>query len=222
MNSDRVLIAVDGVTKTYRRGNRDIVALFGTSLRVTGGEVVLIRGKSGSGKTTLLNILAGWENPDAGTVAWSDDFGAGGAATRTWQEVSVIPQALGLLAELPIDENVALPLRLGVTGGRSPGIVDELMAGLEIQHLVGRSIGEASLGEQQRAAIARALVTQPGLVLADEPTAHQDRARLDIVWSLLSEAATRGSSILVASHNPEAADHADRIFDLIDGKLIRA
>ena len=212
-------VLVESVTKAYRRANRDIVALSGVSLSVTGGEVVLIRGKSGSGKTTLLNILAGWESPDSGTVSWNDEFGVGGAATRTWQEVSVIPQSLGLLAELPIDENVSLPLRLGFTGDRPPDVVEELMADLDIQHLVGRSIGEASLGEQQRAAIARALVTRPILVLADEPTAHQDRARLDMVWSLLRGAATRGSSILVASHNPEAADYADRILDLIDGRL---
>ena len=214
-----VRILVEGVTKMYRRANRDIVALSGVSLSVTEGEVVLIRGKSGSGKTTLLNILAGWESPDSGTVTWDDEFGAGGAATRTWQEVSVIPQALGLLAELPVDENVSLPLRLGLAGDRPPGFVDELMADLDIRHLVGRSIGEASLGEQQRAAVARALVTRPILVLADEPTAHQDRARLDMVWSLLRGAATRGASILVASHNPEAADYADRILDLTGGRL---
>ena len=222
MNRVPALVVIDRVTKTYRRGSRDIIALSGVSLELTTGEIVLVRGRSGSGKTTLLNILAGWEEPDSGTISWGTDFVSDGTADRTWSEVSVIPQALGLLAELPIEENVALPIRLGAASGPQAGSVNRLLERLEIEHLADRSIGEAALGEQQRAAVARALITRPSLVLADEPTAHQDRVRLDIVWSLLREATRRGSSVLVASHNPEATDYADRIYDLIDGKLVRA
>lgn len=209
-----VLVELRDVTKTFGSADERVTALRDASLRISAGEVVLLRGRSGSGKTTLINLLAGWLQPDGGNIGWA----AGLGGSPRWWELSIIPQALGLLDELNIAENVVLPLRFG--DPPDPTAVTVLLEDLDIGHLAGRAVGEASLGEQQRTAVARALVVQPRLVLADEPTAHQDLDHLRLVWGLLARAAATGSAVLAATHNPEALEYATRVVDLVAGSLV--
>ena len=203
------VVALSAIRKMFRRGTNDIVVLDQLELSIAPGEVVIVRGRSGSGKTTLLNILAGWLEPDSGQVSWSiNDPGS-------WSEVAVVPQSLGLLPELSIGENIELPGRLSDVELD----VNESAEQLEIQHLLDRPIDGVSLGEQQRSAICRALIRRPRLLLADEPSSHQDLDRLHLVWRLISEVASDGTSVIAATHDPDAFGYADRILDLSNGRL---
>ncbi|HEY5891004.1 MAG TPA: ATP-binding cassette domain-containing protein, partial [Acidimicrobiia bacterium] len=194
------------------RGDTEIVVLNDLAASVEPGEVVIVRGRSGSGKTTLLNLLAGWQEPDSGTIDWAiPDPGK-------WQNVAVVPQSLGLLPELTLGENIGLPGRLA----DDESDVAEFAAKLEIGHLLNRPTTGASLGEQQRAAIARALIRRPSLLLADEPSSHQDLERLHLVWRLISETAAAGTAVIAATHDPDGFTYADRILDLTGGKLVQA
>jgi putative ABC transport system ATP-binding protein len=206
------ILTLANVGKTFQRGDTDVIVLKDLAATVEPGEVVIIRGRSGSGKTTLLNLLAGWQTPDTGTVAWSID------APEEWGTVAVVPQSLGLLPELTLGENIGLPGRLADDDDNVQEIADKL----EIGHLLDRPTNGASLGEQQRAAIARALIRRPALLLADEPSSHQDLERLHLVWRLISETAAAGTAVIAATHDPDGFTYADRILDLQDGKLVPA
>jgi putative ABC transport system ATP-binding protein len=206
------ILTLANVGKTFQRGDTDVIVLKDLAATVEPGEVVIIRGRSGSGKTTLLNLLAGWQTPDTGTVAWSID------APEEWGNVAVVPQSLGLLPELTLGENIGLPGRLADDDDNVQEIADKL----EIGHLLDRPTNGASLGEQQRAAIARALIRRPALLLADEPSSHQDLERLHLVWRLISETAAAGTAVIAATHDPDGFTYADRILDLQDGKLVPA
>lgn len=197
------VLALRRVSKSYAgRGT----VLDGVDLDVAAGEVVAIAGRSGSGKTTLLTIVAGWEHPDAGSV----ELPAG----RAWSALALVPQALGLLDELTIGENVALPGRLA--GQAHVDLLDEL----GIDHLVDRHPDEVSLGEQQRAAVARAAALRPALLVADEPVAHQDRRRGEAVLAALRHlAADAGTACLLATHDELALAAADRVLELHAGHL---
>ena len=210
-------VRITGVTKLYRRAQQHVTALADVSLDLNPGEIVLLRGRSGSGKTTLLNVLAGWVDQNAGTVEWDRD---GGHRDRRWDQVAIVPQTLGLLEELTIGENVGLAIRLGDAKPDEFARVDSIMDRFDIGHLSGRRISESSLGERQRAAVARALVVEPMLLLADEPSAHQDVDRLHIVWSQIRETAERGGAVLATGHDDEAEQYCDRILELQDGRLI--
>jgi putative ABC transport system ATP-binding protein len=204
------IVTLRGITKSYRRGDSDMVVLDDLHASIGSGEVVIIRGRSGSGKTTLLNILSGWQSPDSGSVDWGMD------QPHSWDRVAVVPQSLGLLPELTLGENIGLPGRLA----DDESDVHDVAERLEISHLLDRAVGGASLGEQQRAAIGRALIRGPALLLADEPSSHQDLQRLHLVWRLVSEVAGGGTAVIAATHDPDAFGYADRIMDLNEGRLL--
>jgi putative ABC transport system ATP-binding protein len=215
----RPLVEVREVRKAYRRGAEEVHALRGVSLALYPGELVALMGPSGSGKSTLLNLVCGWEAPDQGELAWP--AGEPGSAPP-WAQVAVVPQALGLVEELSLRENVALPVRLGAVGGAArarTGRTDELLELFGLGSLAERPPSQTSLGEQQRAAVARALVLSPRLVLADEPSAHLDQDWGRDVLSALRGAAAQGAACLVATHDPEALAFADRAVVLDDGRL---
>jgi ABC-type lipoprotein export system ATPase subunit len=209
------LLTVTGLHKSYLRGPEEVHALRGASFELSRGQVVALVGPSGSGKTTLLNVLAGWEHPDAGELRWFD--GRPPLEERPWSELAILPQDLGLIEELSVRENIELPLRLGKRLPRDRPAADALIESLGLDRLADRSPSEASLGEQQRAALARALVVAPELLLADEPTGHQDEAWAHGVFRALRTAAANGTTCLVATHNQEASKYVDAILTIHDG-----
>jgi ABC-type lipoprotein export system ATPase subunit len=212
------VLSVRDVSKSYRRGAETVHAVRRASLDVLEGELVGLLGRSGSGKTTLLNIVAGWERPDSGRV-WA--AGRDRPETSpTWSEVAVVPQKLGLIEELTIRENVEYPARLSGSLDRVEWLVDELIGDLGLSALQHRYPLEASVGEQQRAALARALVLSPRLVLADEPTGHQDLEWARGVLEALRRAVAKGTACLAASHNEELVRYLDRALSMSDGELI--
>ena len=208
-------LAVLGVSKSYHRGEEIIHALNDVELTLRAGELVGLVGRSGSGKTTLLNVIAGWERPDSGTIERSDRAGA----VPGWDELAVVPQKLGLFDELTVRENIEYPARLAGRLDELRDRIDELMDDLAIAHLAARYPKETSLGEQQRAAVARALVLSPTLVLADEPTGHQDAVSERRVLQSFGRAASEGASCLIATHDVALAPRLDRVIEMADGRL---
>lgn len=214
--SDLPVLVADEVSKTYRRAAEEVAALRKVSFVLEPGEMVAVVGPSGSGKTTLLNLLCGWERPDDGELRWSDDFPGDDAADFGWQHLAIVPQALGLSEDLSVRENVALPGRLA----RAEVAVDDILFSFGLDALAERQPRETSLGEQQRAAVARALALDPRLILADEPSAHQNAAWAEAILDAFRRAADGGASCLIATHDPHALPRMDRVLTLRDGELV--
>lgn len=212
------ILRIDGVGKSYRRGSETIHALQDVSIKIYPSEMVALVGPSGSGKTTLLNVMSGWESPDSGTIHRSTNNDRDPLA---WAQLGIVPQRLALLEELPAIENVELPLVLdNMLDAEGHARARELMETLDIFHLQHRRPLQTSLGEQQRTAIARALVLSPALVLADEPTGHQDAGHAATVMSALREAASRGAAIVIATHDFGARSFCDRAIEMADGRTV--
>ncbi|RSD14124.1 ABC transporter ATP-binding protein [Amycolatopsis eburnea] len=216
------LLVGDGLRKSFGRTQ----ALDGAGLSVSTGEVLAIMGASGSGKSTLLHCLAGIVRPDSGTISYGgadlvgmDDKGR--SALRR-NEFGFVFQFGQLVPELSCLENVALPLRL--TGAkRKPAEAEatEWLARLEVDGLAKRRPGDVSGGQAQRVAVARALVTGPKVVFADEPTGALDSLSGEKVMRMLTEAAREAhAAVVLVTHEPRVAAYADREIVVRDGRTV--
>ena len=208
-----------GLVKRYHRGAETVSALAGIDLRVDAGEFVALAGPSGSGKSTLLALLCGWETADAGTLTYLGPLADRRPETFGWRDLALVPQALGLVAELSLADNVLLPARLRGTAAGESARAAALLADFGLGHLADRYPHQASLGERQRVAVARALLLRPAVLLADEPTAHQDRGHAERLLDAVTEAARGGSAVLVATHDELAWARADRVLSMRDGRV---
>jgi ABC-type lipoprotein export system ATPase subunit len=206
-----------GLVKRYRRGVETVSALAGVDLQVHSGEFVALVGPSGSGKSTLLALLCGWETPDEGRLAYLGPLADRRPETFGWPDLALVPQALGLVADLSLADNVLLPARLRGTAPDEESRARALLEDFGLAHLADRYPHQASLGEQQRVAVARALLLRPAVLLADEPTAHQDRGHADGLLDAVAEAARGGSAVLIATHDELAWARADRVLSMRDG-----
>lgn len=204
-----------GLVKSFPRAAEIVHALRGADISVQPGEIVGVSGASGSGKSTMLAVLCGWEELDSGTV----EHPAGAAADLPWSELAMLPQTLGLLEDLTVEENITLPARLARPSrdGRERGA--ELMQRLGLDHLATRYPSQVSIGEQQRTALARALLLRPGLLLADEPTAHQDHGWAAVALDIMRGHAHEGGAFILVSHDAQALDSCDRVLTMRDGTL---
>ncbi len=214
---DIPVVELRGVTKRFHRGDETVHALEDVTATFSRGEVVGLVGRSGSGKTTLLSILAGWESPDAGELTWADDIGG---ALPAWRDIAVVPQKLGLIEELSVRENIAYPARLAGRLDETADFVEDLLEDLGLDQLADRVPRETSVGEQQRTALARALVLSPTVLLADEPSGHQDRAWTEGVFKAIERAAALGTCCIVATHNEEVMPHLSRVLKMSDGRVV--
>jgi ABC-type lipoprotein export system ATPase subunit len=210
-----------GIVKTLGVGRARRRILDGVTLEVEAGEVVAVLGRSGSGKSTLLHLMGGLDRPDAGQIHL-----AGQDITRQrpralaktrLRHVGFVFQAFHLIEELSGEENVLLPARLPGAGGDGERRARRLIGELGLTEIAGRRPHELSGGEQQRLAIARALVNDPELVLADEPTGNLDQENGATVLALLRS--LRRRAVVIVTHEPEAAAIADRVLHLRDGRL---
>jgi len=218
-------LALEGVSKRFRRGQEDVVALAGVDLRLEPGEFLALVGPSGSGKSTLLHVAGGLDTPDAGRVLIDGtDLATLSTAARARlrrRHLGFVFQFFHLIPTLTVAENVALPLLLdGRRDGRTRAL--DVLERVGVGHRAAHLPGELSGGEMQRTAIARALVARPALVLADEPTGNLDSATGAAILDLLAEqVADTGASLLMVTHDMGAAMRADRVATLRDGKLER-
>jgi putative ABC transport system ATP-binding protein len=218
------IIRVRGLRKTYHVGDVDVHALRGIDLDVQRGEFLAIIGPSGSGKSTLFHILGGLAPPSAGEV-WID-----GADLRSLTEnertemrqkkVGFVFQKYNLLPTLSARDNIAIAQSLAGATSPPPGF-DEILQVLGIKGRLDHKPRALSGGEQQRVAISRALVNQPAILLADEPTGNLDTANSTAVLDILRDLNHRTrQTILMITHNPEAAAFADRTVTMRDGQIV--
>ncbi|BAL98020.1 ABC transporter ATP-binding protein [Rubrivivax gelatinosus] len=220
------LIRIQGLRKTYRRGEQDIPVLEGIDLDVHAGEFVALMGPSGSGKSTLLNLVAGIDKPSAGTIeiAGTDIATLDEGQLADWRAANVgfIFQFYNLLPVLTAAENVELPLLLtNLTARERRERVAQALALVSLADRAGHYPNELSGGQQQRVAIARALVGDPTLIVADEPTGDLDRHTGEEVLSLLEQlVAELGKTIVMVTHDPKAAARAHRLVHLEKGVLV--
>ncbi len=218
-------IATQDVGRVYASDSGDIHALRGINIEVGRGQFVALRGRSGSGKTTLLNCLGGLDNPTTGRI-WIQgiDISTMDEAARTaWrrERIGFVFQQMGLLSSFSAYENLDVMARLGglPRGDRRKRILDSLER-VDLLDYYDHRPYEMSGGQQQRIAIARALVTSPDLILADEPTSELDSETTHQVLAVLQDfVRKKGTSILLSSHDPIADEYADRIITLRDGQI---
>ena len=220
------MIQLTNVTKSYG-ADAGVVALHGISLQIDGAERVAVMGPSGSGKSTLLNLVCGLDEPTSGSVkvegvelsGLSDD-----ARTRLRREkIGMIFQTFNLLPTLTALENVALPLRLqGLSKREAEGRAASMLSRVGLDKRIVHRPDELSGGERQRVAVARALIFEPPLLLADEPTGNLDSATGEEILRLLDELQQEyKSTLLMVTHNAEAAGYCNRIVTLHDGRIVR-
>ncbi len=209
------LEAVD-VRRAFSHPSGPVAVLRGVTLAVGAGELVTLSGPSGSGKSALITVLCGFDRPDSGEIRLA---GRALAGPPSWRTCAVLPQAMGLSGELTLAENVALPLRLGGRRRKLGTVVDDLLSELGIDHLAHRYPAEVSYGQQQRAALARAVVVEPVVLLADEPTAHLDQRSAPTAIGVLRRAADNGSAVLIATHHEDVHAAADRTLVLANGVI---
>ena len=220
------LLEVQHIQKIYttRFGGNQVEALQNVNFTVEAGEYVAIMGESGSGKTTLLNILAALDRPTSGEVylngkALSDVRERDLAAFRR-SHLGFVFQDFNLLDTFTLRDNIFLPL---VLAGRSyeemSGRIGPLAQQLGIAGLLGKYPYEVSGGEKQRAAVARALITRPRIILADEPTGALDSRATDALLNMFGEINEDGQTILMVTHSVKAASHAGRVLFLRDGEV---
>jgi putative ABC transport system ATP-binding protein len=217
------ILEAEAIVRTYAGAN-GVFAVRGASLAVKPKDFVALMGPSGSGKTTFIGVMSGLDRPDAGEVRWkgasmgSLSHEQRRALRRT--EMGVVFQSFGLLPTLSAVENVELPLRFGGTKldeARERAITWLTRLGLG-DRLDNRTF-ELSAGQQQRVAVARALIAEPEVVLADEPIAEVDTENADLILEALWDVIRRGGAVLAATHNPEALRYANRVVLFRDGQV---
>jgi putative ABC transport system ATP-binding protein len=224
MNGEAILVA-DGVRKIYRSGADSIVALHGLDLVVPQGQFVAVMGPSGSGKTTLLNCVSGLDEIDAGRVLVEGlsihELSDKERTKHRAKEMGFIFQAFNLIPVFTATENVELPLLLaGVREYDARIRARETLERVGLGHRLDRRPMELSGGEQQRVAVARALAGEPSIVWADEPTGNLDSEMAGAVIELLGELHGEGLTIILVTHDPTVAAHADRLITVRDGRLV--
>lgn len=219
-------LVCENVHKAYRQGDRNIAALAGVSISVERGQFLAVMGASGSGKSTLLHLMAGLTQPDHGRVVINetdithlDDRALTNFRRRY---IGLVFQAFNLIPTLTAEENVALPLLLERSlAEQDQQRVDELLSRLGLQSRRKHRPDALSGGEQQRVAIGRALITQPAVILADEPTGNLDSANSRIVCELLRDlSAVHGKTIVMVTHEPSVAAYAQEVAVIRDGGLL--
>jgi putative ABC transport system ATP-binding protein len=219
------MIHVRGLCKTYRRGGEELHVLDHLDLDMEEGRFYALMGPSGSGKTTLLNLVGGLDHPDSGklVVGGADLDSLDGGELAHWRasNVGFVFQGFNLIPVLTALENVSLPLLLTPLSAKERR--EHAMFALELVGLADRAKHrprQLSGGQEQRCAIARAIATDPKLILADEPTGDLDRASADQVLELMGRLnREHKKTILMVTHDPHAAEHAERIVRLDKGKL---
>jgi putative ABC transport system ATP-binding protein len=219
------MLSLQNVTRIYRAADVETSALNDVSLRIEPGEFIAVTGPSGCGKSTLLNILGLLDVPSSGEYELFGERIAG----RSEDELALLRraglafvfQSFNLLPDLSVEENVAVPLQYRrVAASERRGRVAKALEQVGLAHRAKHRPSQLSGGQQQRVAVARALVTQPRLLLADEPTGNLDTANGDAVMQMLAEICAQGATVVMVTHSLAYAAFAKRTIKLLDGRVV--
>ncbi len=222
INSNALLRATH-LNKTVQVGEQKLSIIKDVDIYINAGEFVVIMGKSGSGKSTLLGLLAALDYPDSGTVSLAgqmlSSLDEDALAVIRQQDMGFVFQSFHLLPTLTVAENIAFPLDIARRPNQAR--VDELIDAVDLGHRRHSLPNQLSGGEQQRTAVARALVSHPKIVFADEPTGNLDEQNADQVMQLLLDLRQQvGSALVVVTHDPALAEMADRVITMHDGRIV--
>ena len=218
-----VLLTASQLNKTVQVGEQTLSIIKDVDIYVNAGEFVVIMGKSGSGKSTLLGLLAALDYPDSGTVSLAgqmlSSLDEDALAVIRQHDMGFVFQSFHLLPTLTVAENIAFPL--DIARRSNPARVEELIDAVDLGHRRHSLPNQLSGGEQQRTAVARALVSHPKIVFADEPTGNLDEQNADQVMQLLLDLRQKvGSALVVVTHDPALAEMADRVITMHDGRIV--
>ncbi len=226
--SSEALVRVEGLERIYHVGSREVPALRGVNLSLAPGKVVALRGRSGSGKTTLLNCIGGLDRPTAGLVRFQgQDIGRMPERLRVElrrRQIGFVFQSQALLMNYSARENVDLMLRLsGLGRAERRARTDEVLILVGLDRWLDHRPFELSGGQQQRVTIARAIATQPALILADEPTGELDTVTGQQILQLFHHISEQeGTTVLIATHDLAVDVFADEVYHLEDGRIAGA
>ena len=220
--TNNTLLTAANLNKTVQVGEQSLAIIKDVSIHVDASEFVVIMGKSGSGKSTLLGLLAALDYPDSGSVKLGEQtlssLDEDKLAAIRQREMGFVFQSFHLLPTLSVRENIAFPL--DIARRPDPARVDELIDAVGLGHRRDSLPNQLSGGEQQRTAVARALVSRPKIVFADEPTGNLDEQNADQVMQLLLDLRQQtGSALVVVTHDPALAEMADRVITMHDGVI---
>ena len=220
------ILELENITKVYSKGSRKIEALKGIDLTIEKGEFSAIVGPSGSGKSTALNIIGCLDTPTEGVLKYNDEIitgkKEGELAKFRKDKIGFVFQSYNLIPVLTVRENVELPLLIEKIFSKNEirNQVEEILEAVGLKDMIDRKPGELSGGQEQRVAVARALVKEPLLVLADEPTANLDSVTSEEIIELMREInTTREATFLFSTHDDLVMKHAGRVISLRDGKI---
>ncbi len=219
------MLKTNNLIKIFRSDEIETTALNKVNLNISEGEFVAIMGPSGCGKSTLLNILGLLDNPTLGEIHFKginvSNFSERQRTRLRKENIGFVFQSFNLIDELSVYENVELPLLyLKYSSSERSKKVTEVLEYMQIAHRRKHFPQQLSGGQQQRIAVARAVVTEPKLILADEPTGNLDSVNGEEVMKLLIELNKKGTTIIMATHSPADADKAHRIVQLFDGHIV--
>ncbi|MFL0377422.1 ABC transporter ATP-binding protein [Paenibacillus amylolyticus] len=224
--SKKVIIRAQNLCKTYNSGSEQYHAIRNVDLDIYEGEFTVIMGNSGSGKSTLLYLLSGLDQITAGEVYFRDQridaYSEREMSNFRTRRIGYIYQSINLVPDLSIKENIALPGY--IAGNKTKDIqsrADELMNAMDINAQRDRLPSQTSGGQQQRAAIARALINSPDIIFADEPTGSLNMEHGTAVLDILTNLNRKGQSVVMVTHDIKAACRADRLIYILDGKIGR-
>ncbi|MEK4372539.1 ABC transporter ATP-binding protein [Paenibacillus sp. FSL R5-0473] len=222
--SKKVIIRAQNLCKTYNSGSEQHHAIRNVDLDIYEGEFTVIMGNSGSGKSTLLYLLSGLDQITAGEVYFRDQridaYSERQMSDFRTRRIGYIYQSINLVPDLSIKENIALPGY--IAGNKKKDILSraaELMNAMDIDGQRNRLPSQTSGGQQQRAAIARALINSPDIIFADEPTGSLNMEHGTAVLDILSDLNRKGQSVVMVTHDIKAACRADRLIYILDGKI---
>ncbi|MBR1752771.1 MAG: ABC transporter ATP-binding protein [Ruminococcus sp.] len=217
------MIKTVNLTRTYGKGEGQVVALKGVDLTINDGEMVAIIGKSGSGKSTLLNLIGGLDVPTEGKIFYNDtEIGKMNDTELSrfrLNNVGFVFQFFDLIPELTAEENILLPSKLAKKKENS---ADDIYSALDISDRIKHYPSELSGGQQQRAAIARAMINSPDVLLCDEPTGNLDKRSGEEVMALLKTLnKEQGKTVIIVTHDNDIARQCGRIIEISDGEIIK-
>lgn len=225
MSSKKPLISLEQVTKVYKTRAGEIHALRGVDLQIDAGEFVAIVGPSGSGKSTMINMITGIDRPTTGEVYVADqrltNMSENAVAKWRGRNVGVVFQFFQLLPTITVLENVMLPMHYcGTYSGERETRAMELLDLVNIPDVADKYPSQISGGQQQRAAIARALANDPKVIVGDEPTGNLDTLSAGLVFALFEELVSQGKTIVMVTHDKDLAGQVPRVEEVRDGQLI--